>query len=305
MRSRDVFHQRYGRGFGSDGNARLQLLGPKPGRRRPGTLPGAFSGPAGWNITAAAVFCAPRSERILKSAMEIPGEVFDFLRRTDTCTVSNAIETFNIRMRNEGFVHGEIHCMFPEMAPVTGYAVTARLRAAAPPISGLCYYQRHDFWQYIASIPTPRIVIMKDMDSVAGIGAMAGEIHARICQALGCVAWVTNGSVRDLAQVRAAGFQFFACGASVSHSYAHVVDFGEPVEIGGLKISPGDLLHGDSNGLQTIPVSIAGRIPEAVRRIQEREAELVRFCQSPEFSLEKLGDVLGRAAPWGQTLEVR
>jgi regulator of RNase E activity RraA len=237
--------------------------------------------------------------------MKVSGEIFDFLRRTDTCTVSNAIETFNVRMRNEGFVHGEIRCMFPEMASVAGYAVTARLRAAAPPISGLCYYQRHDFWQYVASISGPKIVVMRDMDSVPGIGAMAGEIHARIGGALGCVAWVTNGSVRDLNQVRAAGFQCFASGASVSHSYAHVVDFGEPIEIGGLKISSGDLLHGDCNGIQTVPLSIAGRIPEVAHHIQEREAELIRFCQSPEFSFEKLEDVLGKAAPWGQTLEVR
>jgi regulator of RNase E activity RraA len=237
--------------------------------------------------------------------MEVSGEIFNFLRRTDTCTVSNAIETFNVRMRNEGFVHGEIRCMFPEMAPVAGYAVTARLRAAAPPISGLCYYQRHDFWQYVASIVGPKIVVMRDMDSVAGVGAMAGEIHAHIGGALGCVGWMTNGSVRDLDQVRAAGFQCFASGASVSHSYAHVVDFGEPVEIGGLKISSGDLLHGDCNGIQTVPVSIAGRIPEIARRIQEREAELIRFCQSPEFSLKELENVLGKAAPWGQTLEIR
>jgi regulator of RNase E activity RraA len=237
--------------------------------------------------------------------MEVSGEILNFLRRTDTCTVSNAIETFNVRMRNEGFVHGEIRCMFPEMAPVAGYAVTARLRAAAPPISGLCYYQRHDFWQYVASIVGPKIVVMRDMDSVAGVGAMAGEIHAHIGGALGCVGWMTNGSVRDLDQVRAAGFQCFASGASVSHSYAHVVDFGEPVEIGGLKISSGDLLHGDCNGIQTVPVSIAGRIPEIARRIQEREAELIRFCQSPEFSLKELENVLGKAAPWGQTLEIR
>jgi regulator of RNase E activity RraA len=237
--------------------------------------------------------------------MEVSSEVFDFLRGTDTCTVSNAIETFNVRMRNEGFVHGDVRCMFPEIAPVAGYAVTARLRATAPPISGLCYYQRHDFWQYVASIPGPKIIVMRDMDSVAGMGAMAGEIHARIGGALDCVGWLTNGRVRDLNQVRAAGFQFFASGATVSHSYAHVVDFGEPVEIGGLKISSGDLLHGDCNGIQTVPVSIAGRIAEVARRIQDGEAELIRFCQSPEFSLEKLENVLGKTAPWGQTLEVR
>jgi regulator of RNase E activity RraA len=111
--------------------------------------------------------------------------------------------------------------------------------------------------------------------------------------------------VRDLVQVREANFQCFASGATVSHSYAHVVDFGEPVEIDGLKISTGDLLHGDCNGIHSIPLSIAERIPEAVDRIRQREAELIGFCKSPDFTVGKLEQVLGETAPWSQTLEVR
>jgi 4-hydroxy-4-methyl-2-oxoglutarate aldolase len=96
--------------------------------------------------------------------MAVSPELFDFLQRTDTCTVSNAIETFNVRMRNEGFIrggfaYGGIRCMFPGLPPVAGHAVTGRLRAAVPPISGLCYYRRHDFWKYGASIPGPKIAL--------------------------------------------------------------------------------------------------------------------------------------------------
>lgn len=237
--------------------------------------------------------------------MQLSREILEFLARTDTCTVSNAIETLNVRMRNEGFIHGRIRCLFPELPPIAGYAVTARMRSGAPPISGLCYHQRHDFWRYLASIPSPKIVVMRDMDPVPGAGAMVGEIHARIGKALGCMGWVTNGSVRDLAQVRNAGFQCFAEKVCVSHAYAHVVDFGEPVEVDGLKISSGDLLHGDLNGVQSVPLDVAERIPEVVQRIREREAELIRFCESPDFSVDKLERVLGKAAPWSQTVEVR
>jgi len=237
--------------------------------------------------------------------MGVSSELFDFLRRVDTCTVSNAIETFNVRMRNEGFVHGGVRCMFPHLPPVAGYAVTGRFRAAAPPISGLCYYQRLDFWNYVAGIPGPKIIVMRDMDTTPGVGAMVGEIHAHIGRALGGVAWLTNGAVRDLVQVGDANFQCFASGATVSHSYAHVVDFGEPVEIDGLKISTGDLLHGDCNGVHSIPLSIAERIPEAVERIRQRESELIRFCKSPDFNAGKLEQILGETTPWSQTLEVR
>ena len=124
-----------------------------------------------------------------------------------------------------------------------------------------------------------------------------GEIHARIALALGCVAYISNGTVRDLGALREAQFQCFAGGVSVSHSYAHIIDFGEPVDIGGLTISPGDLLHGDCHGVQTIPPSIAEDLPEAVEKVLNREAQLLRFCRSAEFSLDKLVEILSEEVP--------
>ncbi len=221
-------------------------------------------------------------------------DILALLRRTDTCTVSNAVETFSVRMRNEGFMHGAARCLFPALPPVAGFAVPGRIRTAAPPIANLCYYHRMDWWQYVASLPAPKIVVLEDADDEPGAGAFVGEIHARIAKSLGCVAYVTNGSVRDLPQVESAGFQCFARGPSVSHSYAHIVDFGAPVEIGGLKISPGDLLHGDMHGVHAIPLEIAAHLPAAVEAIIKREEELIRFCESPDFSLAKLQTAITR-----------
>jgi regulator of RNase E activity RraA len=182
--------------------------------------------------------------------------------------------------------------MFPSLPPIAGYAVTGRIRTTAPPISDLCYYHRVDWWEYLASVPGPKVIVLHDVDRIPGTGAFVGEIHTRISKALGCVGYVTNGTIRDLPGVAAAEFQCFAAGASVSHSYAHIIDFGEPVEIGGLKVSPGDLLHGDQHGVHTIPFSIAEDLPRSVKAVQDREAELLCFCQSPGFTLAKLVSIL-------------
>ena len=91
--------------------------------------------------------------------------------------------------------------------------------------------------------------------------------------ALHCAGCVTNGAVRDLPAVEAMGFQLFARNTSVSHAYAHIIEFGEPVEIDGLKISSGDLLHGDRHGVIIIPVAIAAKVPEeASQDIARRNA---------------------------------
>ena len=228
----------------------------------------------------------------MTSIPEVSPELLDFLHHTDTCTVSNAIETFNVRMRNEGFIHGVTRCMFPALAPVAGYAVTGRVRTSAPPIANLCYYNRLDFWEYVASLPAPKVVVVQDADRIPGTGALFGEIHARIAGALGCIAYVTNGTVRDLPGIRDAGFQCFASGTSVSHSYAHVVEFGEPVEIGGLKILSGDLLHGDCHGVLKVPKEIAEQLPDAVAHVTARESKLIKACAARDFSIRKLEELL-------------
>jgi len=232
----------------------------------------------------------------MESANQVKPEILEFLRNTDTCSVSNAIETFNVRMRNEGFIQGGTKCIFPAMPPVVGYAITGRIRTTAPPIAGLCYYQNVEWWEYVASVPGPKIVVLADMDRAPGVGAFFGEIHAQISKALGCVAYVTNGAVRDLAALEATRFQCFAGSVSVSHAYAHIVEMAEPVEIGSLKILSGDLLHADRHGVQTIPKENASELPRVVSEIASRERDLMRLCAQPDFSVEKLISALKRGS---------
>lgn len=203
-------------------------------------------------------------------------------------SVSNAIESFDIRLRNEGFVDGRIRCLFPNHPPVIGYAVTARIRCSAPPPVGLSYHDRTDWWNYIVSVPPPRIVVVQDVDERPGVGAFVGDLHAIILQALGCVAYVTNGSVRDLEEVGRIGLQFFAPLVSISHAFAHIVDFGEPVDIGGLGVATGDVLFGDGDGLVQVPSSIVSQVPEAAARIRTKEERIVALCRSPQFSIDGL-----------------
>src|SRR5579883_1218247 len=222
----------------------------------------------------------------------LSGIDLDRLRALDGCTVSNAIERLGVRLRNEGFICGAVLCRFNTLPPIVGYAVTGRIRSSVPPLHGRCYYDRMDFWRFVATIPAPRILVLEDVDPHPGLGAFVGEIHASIGLALECVGCVTNGAVRDLPAVRALGFQLFSGSLSVSHSYAHLVEFGEPVEIGGLKIASGDLLHGDLHGVQAIPPEVAAEIPGQAERILREEEALKEICRSQRFSLDGLEERL-------------
>jgi 4-hydroxy-4-methyl-2-oxoglutarate aldolase len=155
-------------------------------------------------------------------------------------------------------------------------------------MEGRSYYDRTEWWNELLKVPAPRVVVIEDLDDPAGVGAFVGEVHSRILQTLGCVGLVTNGGVRDLPSVRKAGFPMFAGNVAVSHAYAHVFEFGGRVEIGGLKIERGDLIHADLHGVQTIPAAIADKLPAAAQDILEKRKLLINLCKSPDFTLARL-----------------
>lgn len=218
-----------------------------------------------------------------------PAEHIEALRRYDSCTLANAIETFHVRLRNEGFASGALRCLYPQFSPMVGYAVTVKIRGASPPATGApTYVESTEWWDYIQSVPAPRVVVVQDVSSAPGRGALLGEVHVSILAALGCVGAVTNGAVRDVHAVEQLGFHFFAAALSVSHSYVHIVETGQPVEIDGLVIQSGDLLHGDLHGIQSIPHDIVDRLPGVAERITARERKLIALARKPGLSLDQL-----------------
>ena len=219
---------------------------------------------------------------------ELSSAQLESLRQLSTCIVASSIERFCVRLPNTGFADSIIRSIFEDRPPVLGYAATARIRTSEPPMEGRSYYEHTEWWNHILSIPAPRIVVIEDLDKPAGLGAFIGEVQTHILLKLGCVGMVTNGTVRDLDLVKPTGFEMFASGVGVSHAYAHVFDFGGAVSIGGMEVRPGDLIHGDRHGVQTIPLEIGAEIPQVAQAILKRRQRIAGLCHSADFSLEKL-----------------
>lgn len=223
----------------------------------------------------------------------LPPDALARLRTFSTPTLANAVETFNLRPRTAGYMSSQVRCLFPDLGPMAGYACTATCRAgAAPPREAGA--RRFEMWRALEQIPAPRIIVLQDLDDPPGVGAFWGEVQSNIHRALGCVGTVTNGGVRDLEEVRALGFHFFAGSVVVSHAYVHLVEFGQRVEVGGLVVRPGDLLHGDRHGVLSIPIEIAEKVEDGVARVEREEREIIRYCQSPNFTRQGLEDLYRR-----------
>ena len=211
-------------------------------------------------------------------------EELEAIRRWPTCAVANAIELFEIRPRNQGFMLPNIKCMFPDLGPMIGYAVTAVITAESAEGRRV---QPSDWGQEILKIPEPRVVVIHDIDRPV-LGSFWGEVNANIHKALGCVGTVTDGSVRDIPEVKETGFHFFASSVSVSHAYVHLVDAGVPVRVAGLVVKLGDLIMGDLHGVLSIPLEIAKDVPAAAQMVEDWERPVIDFCKSKTFTMEGL-----------------
>jgi 4-hydroxy-4-methyl-2-oxoglutarate aldolase len=203
-------------------------------------------------------------------------QVLEQLRRFDTPTICNVVELFEIRPFTAGYMDARIKACFPQLPPMVGFASTATFRSAAPPRSGNVYAGMADQVASFAALPGPAVVIFQDLDDPAA-AATFGEVMCTTYKAFGAVGLITSGPGRDLDQVEALRFPCFTDGAVCAHGYCHIVHINEPVRVGGISVHPGDLLHGDRNGVTALPVEIAAAVAEACPEYAAAEAVVLGY----------------------------
>jgi regulator of RNase E activity RraA len=221
------------------------------------------------------------------------------LRTLDTPTVCNLIELFDVRPRNTGYLDARIRACFPELPPVVGFAATATFRAAGPPRQGDAYASTANQVERFAELSGPPVVVFQDLDDPP-VAATFGEVMCTTYQAFGAIGLITSGAGRDLAQVQALGFPVFTNGTICAHGYCHIPNVHVPVHVGGLAIYPDDLLHGDRNGVTTIPKEIAAELADVSGEFVEAEGVLLAALHDDPLSLRRLqeahAEFQGRAA---------
>jgi 4-hydroxy-4-methyl-2-oxoglutarate aldolase len=210
------------------------------------------------------------------------------LRLYDTPTICNAIELFEVRPRNAGFMNQQIQACFPEMPPMVGYAATATFRSDAP-ARGDAYTSLDRQIESFQEVPEPPVVVFQDLDDPP-VAATFGEVMCTSYQAFGAVGLITSGAGRDLDQVQALRFSVFTNGTICAHGYCHVPSVQVPVHVGGMTIYAGDLLHGDRNGVTTIPHDIAPEVADVCQAFFEAEAVVLGYLKSGSPTIKGMAE---------------
>ena len=213
-------------------------------------------------------------------------ETIELLRKYDTPTVCNVIELFNVRSRNTGYMDKRIQPCFPELPPMVGFAATATFRSAAP-ARGDVYSSVAEQVDAFSQVPSPPVVVFQDLDDPC-TAATFGEIMCTTYKAFGAAGLISSGAGRDLDQVHALKFPVFTNGAICSHGYCHILSIQIAVHVGGVTIHPGDLLHGDRNGVTTIPLDIASDVAQACDEFVSAEAVLLEYLQAGDVTVDGL-----------------
>ncbi len=205
--------------------------------------------------------------------------VLERLRQFDTPTICNVLELFDCRPRTSGYMDCRIRACYPKLSPMVGYACTATFRAGSPPRSGDVYAGLAKQVELIADYPGPPVIVFQDLDDPC-TAATFGEVMCTTYKTFGAAGLITSGTGRDLDKVEALEFPCFTNGTTCSHGYSQIVHIDVPVRVGGITVSPGDLLHGDRNGVTEIPVDLASAVADACPEFMAAESVVLDYLKS-------------------------
>ena len=202
----------------------------------------------------------------------------------DTPALSNALDALQLRSFAVGYTDGSVHRV-AGAGVMAGRVVTARMAARDPGDDGIPVARLH---QAVSAVDGPVVVVIEDQDEPPGAGAFLGEVNGSLLAALGIAGLVTNGRVRDVGDLRGLSYPVYAAGLCVARSYMRLTEVSAAVTVAGLRVEPGDIVHGDEHGVLSIPPEALPAVLAQAELLRAEEQRVVAWSKSPDFSVPGL-----------------
>ena len=222
----------------------------------------------------------------------LPKDLLSLLRSVDTPTVCNAIEVAQGKRGFDRFTRGTMQHCKPGDPAIVGFARTAKISGLAPPKEepDVIRARRMDYFRSMAAGPSPSCAVIEDVDHPDCVAGWWGEVHVAVHKGLGLAGAVTNGVMRDL-DVMDEGFPVLAGSIGPSHAFVHVVEIGTPVEVMGMRVEQGELIHADRHGALVIPSEVVPDLKKSIDKVVETESIVLGPARKPGFDIERLEEV--------------
>lgn len=221
--------------------------------------------------------------------IDLSDDLLALLRRVDTPTVCNAIEVAQGRRGFDNFTKATMLSSDPGAGVVVGFARTAQIAGKAPPEepAEVIRARRLDYYRHMAGGPCPSVAVVEDVDYPDAVSAWWGEVHTAVHKGLGLQGAVTNGLMRDLGDLEP-GFPVVAGSIGPSHAFVHVRTLGDPVEIMGMRVATGDLVHADRHGALVVPPEVVPQLQGAIGTLLDSEKVILGPAREEGFDIDKL-----------------
>ncbi len=221
--------------------------------------------------------------------------MFAELRKIDTPTITNVVATYpNKRLclglynpwTENWYTDASIRCMYPDLGPLVGLAVTCVYGLPDPNYSGRLTFM--DVIDALDAMRKPTILVIQQRfpPALVAKAGLAGEIMATSMQAVGCVGMISNGPSRDIDAVRKLKFQMLLGGVTAGHGEMAVQAVNVPVSVGGMDVAPGELIHMDENGAVKFPADRLTSVLANAKAFLDDEAQRLASLRQAKTAAE-------------------
>jgi regulator of RNase E activity RraA len=221
-------------------------------------------------------------------------KLISFLKKFDTPTISNALDIYRNSRSADGYTKYPFVSANKKLEPIVGIARTAKIKAGNPPtmtpeqVTSI----RINYYEYMCKTCTihseaPTVCMIEDLDWPNPIGSFWGEVNVALHKGLGLAGTITSGLLRDLDAIDK-DYQVLANGIGPSHAYVHVLEYGSSINIHGLHVNDGDIIHADQHGAVIIPNEALSMIERGINYMTRKENHLIHAAKQPNFDIEKL-----------------
>jgi len=212
--------------------------------------------------------------------------LLNLLQSVDTPTVCNAIEVAQGKRGFNDFTRGTMLASDTK-GVIVGYAVTAQIAAIEPPTEAVSVIRerRMSYYKAMSENVKPSIAVVEDLDYPNCIGAFWGEVNTTIHKGFGMSGALTNGVMRDLGDM-AEGFPVVAGSIGPSHGFVHVRSVNQPINIFGMNIRSGDLVHADRHGAVVVPTDVIDDLETSILKMQQTERLVLDPARKKGFDFD-------------------